>query len=111
MLFDFIKFTLDKRKKMYYTDNIWNFKYSILVSEGIMSSSLIQCQYKTNLHDMQFHFHTDYEIIYVTDGQAKITVSGMEILMEKGDMIFLNKNANNPKTSSHVCQFQTIRKT
>ena len=59
-----------------------------------MSSSLIQCQYKTNLHDMQFHFHTDYEIIYVTDGQAKITVSGMEILMEKGDMIFLNKNAN-----------------
>ena len=59
-----------------------------------MNNSWIRCRYKTNLHNMQFHFHNDYEIIYVTNGQVRINVSGMEILMGKGDMIFLNKNAN-----------------
>lgn len=59
-----------------------------------MSSELIKCQYKTSLLDMQFHFHNDYEIIYATDGEAKISVTGMEIHIKKGDMLFLNKNAN-----------------
>lgn len=67
-----------------------------------MSNSLIKCRYKTNPHNMQFHFHNNYEIIYVTDGQAQITVSGMKILMSKGDMLFLNKNANH-----NVCITQT----
>lgn len=79
---------------MYYTYSIVSFKYSFLVLEVIMNNSWIKCRYKTNLHNMQFHFHNDYEIIYVTEGQVKISVSGMEILMGKGDMIFLNKNAN-----------------
>ena len=59
-----------------------------------MNNNWIRCRYKTNLHNMHFHFHNDYEIIYITNGRVKINVSGMEILMSKGDMIFLNKNAN-----------------
>ena len=59
-----------------------------------MSRELIKCRYKTELHDLQLHFHTDYEMMYVTDGEAEISVDGIQIQTKKGDILFLNKNAN-----------------
>jgi len=59
-----------------------------------MNRVLIQCEYKTDLHDMGLHFHNDYEMMYVTDGEAEISVDGVQIYTKKGDILFLNKNSN-----------------
>lgn len=59
-----------------------------------MNRQLVKCQYKTDLYDLSLHFHNDYEMMYVTDGEAQISVDGMQIHTKKGDILFLNKNAN-----------------
>lgn len=38
------------------------------------------------------HWHEEIEILYVTEGSAKITLEQQEYLLEKGSMIIVNSN-------------------
>lgn len=38
------------------------------------------------------HWHEEIEILYVTEGSAKITLEQQEYLLEKGSMIIINSN-------------------
>lgn len=58
-----------------------------------MGNLIKECQYKTGNRDLKYHFHTNYEIIFVTEGKAELILSGNSITMEKGDIIFLNNNS------------------
>lgn len=58
-----------------------------------MAELIKECQYKIGSRDLKYHFHSDYEIIFVTEGSAKLTITGACFTMEKGDIIFLNNNA------------------
>jgi len=58
-----------------------------------VSGIVKDCQYKTGTRDLKYHFHSDYEIIFVTEGKAELNIAGSCITMSKGDIIFLNNNA------------------
>ena len=47
-------------------------------------------QYKTDSKKISPHFHTDHEIIFVTEGVVKIIVNGKSLVASKGDMVFLS---------------------
>lgn len=47
-------------------------------------------QYKTDSKKISPHFHTDHEIIFVTEGAVKIIINGKAIVASKGDMVFLS---------------------
>ena len=47
-------------------------------------------QYKTDSQKIAPHFHTDHEIIFVTEGVVEFIVNGKSIIASKGDMVFLS---------------------
>jgi len=47
-------------------------------------------QYKTDGNRIPLHFHTDHEIIFVTEGAVEIIVNGKSLVASKGDMVFLS---------------------
>jgi len=47
-------------------------------------------QYKTGSDRLSLHFHTDHEIIFITEGMVEIVINGKSIVATKGDMVFLS---------------------
>ena len=47
-------------------------------------------QYKTDSSHIPLHFHTEHEIIFVTEGAVELIVNGKAIVASKGDMVFLS---------------------
>ncbi len=58
-----------------------------------MSKLITECMHKTGKHDLKFHFHNDYEVIFVTEGEAELSITGKTVTIKKGDILFLNNNA------------------
>lgn len=64
--------------------------------------------YKNNDATYPAHFHTHCEIMYVLDGEVKVTVDGVDYVAKRDDAIFIAPHQIHSYTSSHLISIYVI---
>ncbi len=67
-----------------------------------------ECMYHDESTNLTHHFHNDYELLYVVDGEADLTVDKKKYRLKKGSLVFLSRYEEHlvdNKTSGYKCYF------
>ena len=67
-----------------------------------------ECTYHDEKTNLSHHFHDDYELLYVVDGEADLTVEKRKYRLKKGSLVFLSRYEEhmvNNKTEAYRCYF------
>lgn len=56
-----------------------------------MNSMILSAEYSDTMRHKAFHFHDCHQILYVTEGQIQITVSGRTYLAPKGTLVLISR--------------------
>ncbi len=57
-------------------------------------------------YEMMYHWHSEYEIIYIIDGEMQLNLDGKELSANKGDVIFIGDrvcHGGHPKNCIYAC--------
>ena len=71
-------------------DRIHYFADNEFCAEGVISNGMVALKKLSDIKDEPLHDHDFVEIVYIHDGKGAHYVNGVEYLVQKGDLLYIN---------------------